>query len=118
MLKQLFYLFLLSLLMGAELVFAHAVVTEDSLKIDPIHTGKPSQVSLVFNAKVELGLSKFYLVKEGDVHEPLSAKLGSKQGEVLVDIPALAEGEYAISLKVFAADGHLTEDVIRFFVIE
>ncbi len=116
--KQPFYFVLWPLLMAAKLAFAHAVITADSLKIAPIHAGQTSQVSLVFNAKVELGLSKFNLVKEGDLFEPLPVKQGGKKGQVLIEIPPLTEGEYAISLKVFAADGHLTEDVIRFFVIK
>ena len=32
----------------------------------------------------------------------------------LSDIPALEAGDYALKFKVFAADGHLTEDVIHF----
>jgi len=104
--------------MGTKLAFAHAVVTDDSLKIAPVRAGQTSQVSLVFNVKVEIGLSKFNLVKAGDVFVPLPVKQGGKKGEVLIEIPPLTEGEHAISLKVFAADGHLTEDVIRFFVIK
>jgi hypothetical protein len=36
---------------------------------------------------------------------------------VLAPLPALTPGEYAIKYKIFAADGHLTESVIRFDVI-
>lgn len=97
---------------------AHAVVTETSLKINPIQAGKESQVSLILNSRVELALSHFDLVKKGDIHERLAAKQGDKRGEVIVEIPALETGEHAIRLKVFAADGHLTEDIIRFHVIE
>jgi methionine-rich copper-binding protein CopC len=41
---------------------------------------------------------------------------GDKQGQITVTVPALAVGDYAIRLKVFAADGHLTEDLIHFSV--
>jgi hypothetical protein len=40
----------------------------------------------------------------------------SFSGQMLIKVPALEEGDYAIKYKVFAADGHLTEDVIRFKV--
>jgi methionine-rich copper-binding protein CopC len=100
----------------ADLVCAHAVVTAYSLKSTPIHAHQEDKVQLTFNSKIELGLSQVYLVRKGDKHELLKVESGHKQGEVIVYIPALEPGEYAIKFKVFAADGHLTEDVIHFSV--
>ena len=99
-------------------VFAHAVVTDQSLKITPVHAGQPGQVALTFNSQIELGLSQIFLVSKGDKQELLSAENGSKRGCIVVHIPALEPGDYALRLKVFAADGHLTEDVIRFSVAQ
>ncbi len=96
--------------------FAHAVVTKYSLKVTPIHAQKPDKVEIFFNSKIELGLSQIFLVRKGDKHELLTADTGSKQGQIIVHIPALDAGEYALRFKVFAADGHLTEDVIHFSV--
>ena len=118
MLKTLSYFLCVVLLAITSPVFAHAVVTDVSLKIAPLHVGKPSEVSLTFNAKVELSLSQFHLVKKGDVHEKLTARLGSKRGEVIIAMPALELGEHALKVRVFAVDGHLTDDIIRFFVVE
>jgi methionine-rich copper-binding protein CopC len=98
------------------LVSAHAVVTDYSLKVKPIHANQESQVELAFNSKVELGLSQLFLVSKGDKHQLLTAVNGEKQGQIIVTVPPLAVGDYAIRLKVFAADGHLTEDVIHFSV--
>lgn len=113
-------LFLLSLLLfslcQSSLVFAHAVVTDYSLKVKPIHANQESKVELAFNSKVELGLSQLFLVSKGDKHQLLTAVNGKKQGQIIVTVPPLAVGDYAIRLKVFAADGHLTEDVIHFSV--
>jgi methionine-rich copper-binding protein CopC len=95
---------------------AHAVVTESSLQSQPVKPGHATTVLLQFNAGVELSLSRIFLVSKGDVHQPITARTGKKPGEILVPLPALAEGEYAIKYKIFAADGHLTESVIRFFV--
>jgi methionine-rich copper-binding protein CopC len=95
---------------------AHAVVTDYSLKIAPIQANRADKVELTFNSKIELGLSQVFLVRKGDIHELLHASKGSKQGQMIVDLPALAPGDYAIKFKVFAADGHLTEDVIHFVV--
>ena len=97
-------------------VSAHAVVTESSLKQHPIEINHPTEVALHFNAGVELALSKVFLVSKGDVYHPLEIAKGKKPGQMLIKIPALEEGDYAIKYKVFAADGHLTEDVIRFKV--
>ena len=108
-------LLLLSLSQTA-LVSAHAVVTDYSLKIAPIHANQQDQVELTFNSQIELGLSQIFLVRKGDKHELLHAESGSKQGQIIVHIPALETGDYALRFKVFAADGHLTEDVIHFSV--
>jgi len=95
---------------------AHAVITDYSLKIAPIHANNPAKVELSFNSQIELGLSQIFLVSKGDKHQLLQANTGSKQGQVIVQIPALESGDYALRFKVFAADGHLTEDVIHFSV--
>lgn len=113
-------LFLFSLLLWSlcqtSVVNAHAVVTDYSLKVTPIHANQESKVELSFNSKVELGLSQLFLVSKGDKHQLLQAVNGEKQGQIIVIVPPLVVGDYAIRLKVFAADGHLTEDVIHFTV--
>ena len=111
----LFSLLLLSLCQ-IPLVSAHAVVTDYSLKVTPIHANQESKVKLTFNSKVELGLSQLFLVSKGDKHQLLQAVNGEKQGQIIITVPPLAVGDYAIRLKVFAADGHLTEDLIHFSV--
>lgn len=107
---------LLLTLCQAHWVFAHAVITDYSLKITPIHANRPDKVELSFNSKIELGLSQVFLVSKGDKHELLQVSNGGKQGQIIIHIPALASGDYALRFKVFAADGHLTEDVIHFSV--
>ena len=113
-------LFLISLLLysvcQASLVSAHAVVTEHSLKIKPIHANTEEKVELSFNSQIEIGLSQIFLVRKGDKHTLLNIAKGEKQGQIVINIPKLEAGEYALRLKVFAADGHLTEDLIHFSV--
>lgn len=99
-------------------VGAHAVVTESSLKVDPIAPNQATKVSINFNSNIELALSQIFLVRAGDKQELLHAERGAKPGQIILDIPALETGEYALRFKVFAADGHLTEDIIRFFVTQ
>jgi methionine-rich copper-binding protein CopC len=96
--------------------WGHAVVTHNSLKLTPVPLNQASQVQLSFNSKVELDLSEVFLVSAGDSMQSISAVAGEKPGQVLLNLPALPAGEYAIKLKIFAADGHLSEDLLRFFV--
>ncbi len=100
----------------AGIVYAHAVVTHDSLRIEAVSANEPSQVKLVFNSRIELGLSQIYLVRSGDKQEKLNIRIGNKPGQIIVNIPSLETGEYALHYKIFAADGHLTDDVIHFTV--
>jgi copper resistance protein C len=102
----------------SNLAFGHAVVTHNSLKLKPVPVNQASQVELSFNSKVELDLSEVFLVSAGDKMTTITASPGGKAGQVILDLPALAPGEYAIKLKIFAADGHLSEDLLRFFVKE
>jgi len=97
-------------------VFAHAVVTHNSLELKPVPVNQASQVELSFNSKVELDLSEIFLVSAGDKMQVVAATPGAKPGTVMLNLPALEPGEYAIKLKIFAADGHLSEDLLRFFV--
>lgn len=115
--KSLSQLILLSLALGqANTVVAHAVVTDYSLKINPIQANRQDKVELTFNSQIELGLSQVFLVRKGDKHELLHVVNGSQQGRIIVALPPLEPGDYALRFKVFAADGHLTEDVIHFTV--
>ena len=98
------------------LAHGHAVVTESSLNREPIRAGKATTVKLVFNANVELTLSRVFLVSKGDVFHPVDVAHGKQPGELLIQLPALTPGDYAIKYKVFAADGHLTESNLRFRV--
>ncbi len=107
---------LMLVLVASNAVFGHAVVTHNSLKLKPVPVNQASQVELSFNSKVELDLSEVFLVSVGDVMTPINAIPGEKPGQVLLELPALQPGEYAIKLKIFAADGHLSEDLLRFFV--
>lgn len=116
---------LLSLLFTAFLLLtasgpghAHAVVTESSLATEPVKPNHATTVVLFFNSNVELKLSRVFLVSAGDVYHPVEIKRGKKPGELHIQLPALEAGDYAIKYKVFAADGHLTENAIRFHVAD
>jgi copper resistance protein C len=96
--------------------YAHAVVTYNSLKSEIITPNTAKQIRLNFNSKIELDLSQIILVSAGDKMQLLKAEYGKKPGSIVISLPPLNEGEYAIKLKIFAADGHLSEDLLRFFI--
>lgn len=98
------------------LLHAHAVVTDYSIKIDAIKAQQVKQVKLTFNSGIEIGLSQVFLVRKGDIEEKLSISMGQAAGDILVAVPALETGEYALHFKIFAADGHITDDIIHFTV--
>lgn len=95
---------------------AHAVVTHSSLSVGNVAPNQPTQVRLTFNSKVELDLSQIFLVSAGDKMELVNASYSDQPGTVVIDLPALDPGEYALKLSIFAADGHLSEDIVRFQV--
>lgn len=97
-------------------VSAHAVVTKSSLEDQAIAPQTATPVVLNFNSNIELSLSKVLLVSKGDVQRSVAAKPGKKPGQIVVQLPPLVAGKYALRYKVFAADGHLTEDIIYFEV--
>jgi methionine-rich copper-binding protein CopC len=110
-------LFLICLFLAyGERLWAHAVVTESSLTQNPIQPNHATTVVLFFNSNVELPLSRVFLVTKGDVYHPVEIAKGKKPGEMRIHVPALTPGDYALKYKVFAADGHFTESVIRFQV--
>ena len=96
--------------------WSHAVVTASSLANNPVKPGHATTVELMFNSKVELSLSKVFLVNDREEFTQVQIAHGKKPGELYVKLPELSLGSYAIKYKVFAADGHLTESTIRFRV--
>ncbi|MCX8048688.1 MAG: copper resistance protein CopC [Methylohalobius sp.] len=98
------------------LAHAHAVIVRSSLDTHPPEPDQAAKVSLIFNSHIETRLSQVLLVTQGDRKRPLPFQAGKERGEVVVDLPPLPPGEYALQLKVFAADGHLTEEVRKFFI--
>lgn len=114
--KSFQFILLFLTLCQAHWAAAHAVITDYSLKMTPIHANSPANVELSFNSHIELSLSQIFLVSKGDKHQLLQSDAGRKQGQIIIHVPPLEPGDYALRFKVFAADGHLTEDVIHFSV--
>ncbi len=104
--------------MPLALTHAHAVIVRSSLNTHPPLPNQAAEISLIFNSHIETALSQVLLVTQGDHKQAVPSRPGKARGEIVVDLPPLPPGEYALQLKVFAADGHLTEDIIKFFIRE
>jgi methionine-rich copper-binding protein CopC len=73
-------------------------------------------VTLRFNAGIEVTLSKVVLVDGQHEERALSIAPGASAGDLTVDVPALTPGTYGLHYRVLAADGHLTDGLLRFTV--
>ena len=96
---------------------AHAVLTKNSLRDTPIRVNTATPVTLTFNTGVEASLSKITLRGETGPERTLPVSAGKESNQLVVDVPRLGPGFYALQYKVLAADGHVTESVLRFQVM-
>lgn len=114
--KKLHLIFLFYFLAFPSFTTAHAVVTPDSAQIAPLKAKQANEITLRFNSAVEANLAQFFLVLPGDKQQKLAIRTGAKAGEIKIILPVLAQGKYALKFKIFAADSHLTDDVLYFWV--
>jgi hypothetical protein len=95
--------------------WSHAVVKHASLRDAPVVAGTATQVTLEFNSAIEASLAKVTLADERGAERPLALVAGTHpKNTLVVALPPLAAGHYALRYKVLAADGHVTESVLRF----
>ena len=103
-------------LLGSAHVCAHAIVLKTSLAEHPIRKSTADSITLHFNSRIEVKLSRASLVSRDQPERSLTMTAGAAPGDVLVRLPALEPGAYALRYRVLAADGHVTEDTIRFSI--
>ncbi len=95
---------------------AHAIVLKTSLAQHPIRAGTSDSITLHFNSRIEVKLSRALLISRDQAERTLALAAGKTPGDIIVELPALVPGDYAVRFRVLAADGHVTEDTIRFSV--
>lgn len=95
---------------------AHAVLVESSVRDRLVSPQTPAIAVARFNVNIETEFAKAVLVNAKGEKRPLDRVPGSPRGEVRVKLPPLAPGAYELRYKVLAADGHFTEEVVRFRV--
>ncbi|HEV7730697.1 MAG TPA: copper resistance CopC family protein [Candidatus Binatia bacterium] len=108
--------FLASILLAAmaTTASAHAVLTGTSLEGKTVRAGAETTVTLRFNSAIEAGLSQVKLVDAERHERALPLQPETTAGHVVVKVPPLEPGAYGLHYKIFAVDGHVTENVLRF----
>lgn len=103
---------------GPASTHAHAVLVKSSLR-DRVVAPQTAEIAVArFNVNIETEFTKVLLVNAKGEKRPLDRVPGSPRGEVRAKLPPLAPGVYELRYKVLAADGHFTEEVVRFRVSE
>lgn len=95
-------------------VFAHAVIVRASFDDSAIKPNTASEVSLVFNSKIEAAFCRISIENTAGIVRKLDFKAGPSPERLIVSVPPLPPGDYVIRYKVLAADGHFTDNVLRF----
>ena len=95
-------------------VLAHAVVKPESFDDTALKPHQATSISLQFNATIHVPFSQVYLLDAAGKERLLASRAGDGPHRLIVDLPALAPGAYALRYRVLAADGHYTDNAIRF----
>ena len=100
---------------------AHAIVLESSPAHDAQLPAPPDRVVLRFNSKIEHALSRATIEPVGGRPVALTAAGAASDAppspdRLVIPLRPLGPGTYVVRYRVLAADGHLTEGVLRFTV--
>jgi copper resistance protein C len=99
---------------------AHALVLESVPAQGATLAAPPTHVFLRFNSKLEKRLSHVSLAPEKGKPVALPISVNGQDQPDRIDVPLapLAPGAYVVRYKVLAVDGHITEGILRFSVLE
>jgi len=99
---------------------AHALVIESRPPADAKLTEPPTEIYLRFNSKLEKRLSHATISTEKGkpVALPIAAGGNERPDRLVLPLAPLSPGSYLVRYKVLAVDGHITEGILRFSVLE
>ncbi|MFH0350929.1 MAG: copper resistance protein CopC [Chromatiales bacterium] len=94
--------------------WAHAILIDSTVRQDARLTEAPKNIRLRWNSRIEHDLSRYTLERNGG-REVTSLRAEPRGPDrIVVHMPALAPGTFVLRYRVLAADGHITEGVLRF----
>lgn len=99
---------------SATAVRAHAVVKPESFDDSNLMPHQATSVALQFNAAIHVPFSRVFLLDAAGKEQLLATRPGDGPNRLIVELPALAPGAYALRYRVLAADGHYTDNALRF----
>ena len=99
---------------------AHAIILESEPAAGAALVEPPARIYLRFNSKLERRLSQVTLHGSDGrpMQLPVVASGHEKADRIVLPLGRLPSGAYRIRYKVLAVDGHITEGVLRFTVLE
>ena len=105
---------------GPATAAAHAIILESEPAAGAKLGEPPARIYLRFNSKLEKRLSRVTLASADGRPVPLPAVAeGSEMPDrIVLPLGKLRAGAYVVRYKVLAVDGHITEGVLRFSVLE
>jgi len=120
LLRALAALAAVGLVSSPALALAHALVLESRPAQGAQLTEAPREVYLRFNSKLEKRLSHVTIAtdKGQPVALPIALDSGEKPDRLVLPLAHLGPGSYLVRYKVLAVDGHITEGILRFSVLE
>lgn len=95
---------------------AHGVLVFFSAQKQPVPAQKETAVTLRFNDNIEVPLSRVLLVGMDGRERPLKIDRGDKPNKIVVHLPPLSAGTYGLRYKMLAADGHISDEIVRLSV--
>lgn len=114
-----FVLTTLFIFLGAQLVWGHAFVIEESPAPNSILEIPPDEVKIKFNSKVEKDFSIKLIDKNQQEIIPLNSEITMDQKEIKLKLPTLEGGNYLVEYYVVSSnDGHPVQGSFAFKVAQ
>lgn len=114
-----FILTALFIVFGAQMVFGHAFVIEESPTPNSILEIPPNEVKIKFNSKVEQDFSIKLFDDNRQEMKALNSEITIDQKEIMLKLPTLEDGNYFVEYYVVSSnDGHAIQGSFTFKVAQ
>jgi methionine-rich copper-binding protein CopC len=107
---------LVLVLIGSQLLFAHAILMESTPKQNSTVKGPDVDITLRYNVRIDRGRSRVELVAADGSKSDLKLEEQSKPDILQCKASGLKPGAYKLSWYVLASDGHMSKGEVPFTV--
>jgi methionine-rich copper-binding protein CopC len=102
------------LLTGSSYALAHAHLTQSSPAEGAHLSSAPAVLELHFSEGAQL--TALWIQKTGSTRQKLAPLPQKSQDQITVGLPPLGAGEYLVTWRVLASDGHIGQGQLRFTI--